>query len=104
MKVHFLRMEFSHLKSLEKSVAKARSRSPLANYFSAGVHDRHPSYSIARDRTTRKMAGIAVGLSKGHQVAKRTLAPRPAQRKGVRPRPFPSAPSSAVFGVSREHR
>ena len=103
MKVHFLRMEFSH------RTWKVRREGPLsevllANYFSAGVHTRHPSYSIARDRTTRKMAGIAVGLSKGHQVAKRTLAPRPAQRKGVRPRPFPSAPSSAVFGVSREHR
>ena len=96
-------MEFSH------RTWKVRREGPLsevllANYFSAGVHTRHPSYSIARDRTTRKMAGIAVGLSKGHQVAKRTLAPRPAQRKGVRARPFPSAPSSAVFGVSREHR
>lgn len=72
------------------------------NYFVAEEHARRPSYSIARDRTTRKMAGIAVGLSKGHQVAKRTLAPRPAQRKGVRPRPFPSAhhPRFSGFPVS----
>jgi large subunit ribosomal protein L36e len=68
------------------------------NYFVAEEHTRRPSYSIARDRTTRKMAGIAVGLSKGHQVAKRTLAPRPAQRKGVRPRPFPSAPHPRFSG------
>ena len=82
----------------------SRFDTAVENYLFAVEPLRQPSYSIARDRTTRKMAGIAVGLSKGHQVAKRTLAPRPAQRKGVRPRLFPFAPSPAVFGVSREHR
>ena len=47
--------------------------------------------SLLRDQVPRTVAmskGISVGLSKGHVVTKRTLAPRPGSRKGVGLSPY----------------
>merc|ERR1712178_204984 len=38
------------------------------------------SFDIKKDK--RKMAGIAVGLDKGHQVTKKQLKQKPSYRKG----------------------